>query len=891
MNRKQQFSQIIIDNQCSFIPSISKASFINKGDALHYGENYFTKPILLKEVEELEGEEGKLVYYNNKLYFKNREIWNCLFNETQWKYDLKNRVAYLPNFKVGFGTTNPTKVLDVKGDSLINGRLNITDTLYCPSIVLGHSNKKFDGNIRYNNGIEYYNKNKWNKLIDIDEINNFIKTDFKELIIEDEKPNLSIFLKSLTKTGLISWDENTEAFHFLQDDKGLSNTNIHCKNISADNFILTKSFLPKNKNDIVTKEYVDNVSKGINVIGEIDFLIEHQNKNTCKIKDNKVQYEFYEYHEETQFYKNGMKIALYKVEDDKSLIICLENINGMIIEGNIINVEKKERGCLTVMNGSKWCGSILFIQEWLNKYIRFTSMSNSQKLEFSKGIKQVNNQVYLNIDNNVFQLVDNELTLSIKNSGCFADGLITGEKISYNSLSSHHLQSSIINSQHINFNSILENHIKEEQINTKHLLNGSITSDKLGSKSVLGENIGDKVLEGYHIRDMTITGDKLEEKIIYNHHLTPQCITTENIGIEEVTSDNLASMSIKNSHISFSCIKSENISVNTIKEPHICDKIISTRVLQEDIIEKRHLKRGIIGVEEISDGSITVDKLNEKFILGDKHLERGFLKSEHLKEGLIKTEHLDRGIISKEHLQQGIIGSEEIMDSSINSNHINNASVLGKHIKNGNINEYHLANGVITTSKIFSYAITGDKISEGSIINKHLGTNSITNDKLATPYIKLELDKHFEGVQMAQLGNKLKIKLNDEFYIPEIKENITEFSYPIKSKELIVEKANIKSIENDDFTNILNRIDELKDLEKVLNKLGERIFGSVPIGSIIEYYGEKDNLTKGWEICEGQDIHITKYPQFFTINNIVGDTYTLPFYEGKIKKIMKMTTS
>ena len=39
-------------------------------------------------------------------------------------------------------------------------------------------------------------------------------------------------------------------------------------------------------------------------------------------------------------------------------------------------------------------------------------------------------------------------------------------------------------------------------------------------------------------------------------------------------------------------------------------------------------------------------------------------------------------------------------------------------------------------------------------------------------------------------------------------------------------------------------------------------------------------------------IHMTKYPQFFTMNNIVGDTYTLPsLTEGNIKKIMKMTTS
>lgn len=54
---------------------------------------------------------------------------------------------------------------------------------------------------------------------------------------------------------------------------------------------------------------------------------------------------------------------------------------------------------------------------------------------------------------------------------------------------------------------------------------------------------------------------------------------------------------------------------------------------------------------------------------------------------------------------------------------------------------------------------------------------------------------------------------------------------------------------------------------------------SIPIGTIVSFAGEENNIPKGWLICNGQILSKDKYPMLFnTIGTIWGGTGTPNFY-------------
>jgi hypothetical protein len=899
-SKKETLSQLIIEKSKT-VYSLDKASFVNKGDAVHKGYNIFSKPIILKSIKYTENDEhseGMFYLMDDNLYINlgGKNIPLIPKQTTGWIFNEEERIASLSNFKIGIGTSQPTYSFEVKGESNF-----LDDVNFSRGIVIGNAKKAKKGMLRCddNLGLQIFDGNLWETFVLKDEKNNEENEDdenkkpqkgiFDAIELTDDKIEIPIFFKTREKNGILQWNEELNTFGFFSEsDNNINFANLNTKKIFAEKYILKSTSGNEliGEDELVTKKYVDIIAQGIKITQKAHFLVKHEPSHICKLNENNVEYIFPQNYDALSQYKNGKILCLYKCNGDKSLIFKITNSNGNIFEGKIIKLDCnnfEQQQTLLITEGEQYRNAMIFINDIDEAYFSGILMNQNLSLNFGGGIKRINDEVKINFDKQFFKINEqNELMLEIKNSEAFVDGLISGNKIQKKSINGehicdesikrHHILSGAIGNEEIENNAIMGHHISDDQISEKHIKPLNIKSNHIEEFAINSEHIGDTIIKNHHLDENIIFAKNLNSHIISSNHLEQFIIKTEHLAELCVTSKNIARGNIFEHHLSENIVKSVHLQKFIILSEHLGKNIIDESHLAPDVINSKHLQKNLIKLEHF----------DNQLKFNSSHLAHGFMKKEHLSAGIIEQEHIGKNVISGEHICEGAIENHHINEGSILKNHIQKAQIEGRHIKNGVINEYHLGGGVVTNNKIFDSSISSTKLMDGSVTREKIAPKSISNEKMITPYIKAKFGNHFVGKNVISLGETFELTTNPDYDLLQVRDDKYHISKSLEIGEenercdLTCGAINCEKICNVEYENLLNITKKIEPMDKMIDKNQKNIQENMPVGSIIQYFGDAKILPSCWRICDGSLIQRYKYELYFTLHNIVGDELALP---------------
>jgi hypothetical protein len=835
----KKLGTLTIENNTQLnLSNLKLATLVCKGGACFNKLVAFKEGFILGNTNE--HIEGNIRYFDKNFYGYNGTKWIAFTNDPIWEKSENNVI--INNKKIGIGKLNPKKLLDIAGDVQIDKKLHCNDMAsFEQGICLrGNKVKKMEGVIRYSdNTFQGYNGKNWinfglseEKVLQIDGSNKIMTEDtihfnnikINNLFIESETVNsepMELNLKSENNTenliiDLKNQNNSVKIFGKLEIIDGIRINKKRIENIDD----------PENDTDVVTKRYVDNLLKGLKSQIVVDLFLNENNE----IEDD-----------------NEMSLLYF---ENKNLIL-LNNGERKIIEEYPLKV---------LINHGEFSGKeIIFYLDDSN--VLYHVSNHITQNNFSKIFEIGNgNIINLKLSENLWSNANNEIDLRnasishhhlqqniIKseniedgsiNCDKIIDSCVTGDKISNETIGNEHLKLNIINGIHLQENIVQSKHIVPNGISEKNLCPDIIDSIHLKPESILIS----------HLSKECITSCNIKDNVIQNSHLTDKCITSDNIAEESIISNHLSEASILKYHLSDDCIQNNNI----------VNKAIDERVLAENIINANHIKGGEIRSNHLGKKCILSSHIKDNQITTN-HIEEGAISSNEIKENSIESIHIVDQSISSAKLSKNIITKEHLCKGSVTSDHLAKSSITANHLGRNIIEDIHLNNFIIKTNNLAMGCVTEQKIQEESISNRKIKDNAIQNNKLRTPYLKLEFDKFITGNSQINLGETLKIGINNNYYLPK------------KEGDEILINENIK-IGEEDCNKVLNINNDTNFLGKV-NFVNNNI---LPVGSIINFLKDAKIDNRKYIKLDGRKINKDDYSQLFEILNSNETSYILP---------------
>lgn len=809
----KKFQTLTIENQNQInIGNLKSVPFLCKGSGC------FNKLVVFKEGFILGNNnlklEGNIKYENENFYGYNGTDWIPFNAEQIWEKS-ENNIS-INNKKLGIGKLNPKKLLDIAGDVQIDKKLSCNETATFDQGICVKPNKvkKIPGTIRFfENSFQGYDGENW---IDFGNSDEFVlKVDQESNVLQDDILKFKdIVIDTLNLGENVKFESQNNKLVITTPCISVSNTMEFKDGITIKKRKIVNIDEPENDGDVVTKRYVDNALKGLKsqlmadyffekeVSFEIDeneaiillknnelFIIEKGNKLSLtdfplKVLVNKGKYE-------------GKEIIFYKKDD-----LIAYHISGHITPNNFGKIFSIEKGNnINIRLGST-------IEEDIDG-LNIKDRSISNRYLDKNSIKTDN-------------LLDNIVTTEkIANKSIEASKIknytISAEHLKDNIISAKHLQNGIIQSRHIGPNGISTNNLCPELISSIHLKSGIIVNDHLGKGIISSDNLKNEIVESCHLKNKVIGRNHLSEKIVNAEHIQNSSIGEIHLKEKIILGKHLNEKIITEKHLDNNIISGDHICKKQIKSIHLAPNSIREENIAEGQIDKIHLKQDIISSEELEADSVDIYHLKDYCVDGSKIGKRAIL-SEHLTESIINGDHLMENIINANHLQRNII------------------------------DESHLSNNIIKTHHLSLGSITEQKLQEESITNRKIKDKTIQNNKIKTPYLNIVFDEYLSGNNQVNLGETLKIGVNNNYYLPR------------KQANNILMEGNIKVGEEDtkDQMVVNNEVVFNGKVDFTDNRV-------MPIGSVLQFLKNIKVDTSKYLKLDGSEITKIKYPELFNL--------------------------
>ena len=404
----------------------------------------------------------------------------------------------------------------------------------------------------------------------------------------------------------------------------------------------------------------------------------------------------------------------------------------------------------------------------------------------------------------------------------------------------------------------------DDTISYVNLINGNSINESVNldiqDNSISNQHLKPNIITDRELTNFSINNNNLNTGIIDNRLLSEKCISDTNLMDYCINENHLSNGLIKNFHLDKNIIKKDNLDLSIISSEHIEDSCITSLHLSDECVNKNHLTEKIVDSTILDNYIINNCHLND-YCIKSNNLNNDIISSEHIKEKSITINHLIENSITNEYIANDSITSEKIQDKSITSNILGDNIILNNHIsrniiKNENltiscVKDYNLSNHIIKTDKIVDAAVTSAKIADNSITSSKIKSESINNNLLKTPYILIESDDLLTCNKKVNLGEKLKISVSPNYYIPK---NLSSSIY-FEKDILFGEEGCNKSFKNF-FSTIFESKVVFNKSVKFNKKVEFNILDTYPNGYVITILCSINFEHKKWYKMDGSIIKI-----------------------------------